>query len=87
MIIRDLLPINIVNGKSFQELLSFIEPGYHLPSHMHFTYLIEQKYTAVKQRIRDILQEQAEFIVITADLRTNVATESYLTVTYHFLNK
>ena len=33
------------------------------------------------------MQEQAEFLAITADLWTSVATESYLTVTYHFLNK
>ena len=44
-------------------------------------------YTAVKQRIRDVLQEQAEFIATTADLWTSAATESYLMVTYHFLNK
>ena len=87
MIIKDLRPINIVNGKGFQELISFLEPGYRLPSHTHFTSLIERKYTVVKQTIRDVLQEQVEFIAITADLWTSVATESYLTVTYHFLNK
>ena len=69
-------PINIINGKGFQELLSFLEPGYRLPSHTHFTYLIEQKYTAVKQRICDVLQKQAEFIEITADLWNSVAIES-----------
>ena len=87
MIIKDLRPINIVSGNGFQELLSFLELGYRLPSYMHFTHLIERKYTSIKQRIRELLQEQAEFTAITADLWTSVATESYLTVTYHFLSE
>ena len=61
MRIKDLRPISIVTGKGSQELISFLELGYCLPSHMHLTYLIERKYTAVKQRICDVLQEQAEF--------------------------
>ena len=68
MIIKDLRPINIVNGKGFLGVISFLEPGYRLPAHTHFISLIERKYTAVKQRIHDVLQEQAEFIAITADL-------------------
>ena len=49
IIIKDLHPFNIVNGKGFQEPISFLELGYRLPSHTHYPYLIEQKYTAVKQ--------------------------------------
>lgn len=54
VIIKDLRPINIVSGQGFQELISFLEPGYRLPSHTHFTNLIERKYASVKQRIRDV---------------------------------
>ena len=54
---------------------------------MHFTYLTERKYTPVKQRIRNVLQEQTGFTATTAYLWTSVATESDLMVTYHFLNK
>jgi len=32
------------------------------------------------------LQEHAEFTAITTDLWTNVATENYLTVTFHYLD-
>ena len=87
MIIKDLRPINIISGHGFQELISFLEPRYHLSSHTHFTHLIERKCTSVKQRIWDLLHEQAEFTAVTADLWTSVATESYLTVTYHYLNE
>ena len=84
---KDLRPINTVSGKGFQELMAFLEPGDHLPSSTHFTHLIERKYISVKQRIRNLLQEQAEFTAITADLWTSIATESYLTVTFHYLNE
>ena len=67
--------------------MAFLEPGYRLPSSTHFTHLIERKYISVKQRIRNLLQEQAEFTVITTDLWTSIATESYLTVTFHYLNE
>ena len=80
VIIKDLRPISIVSGQGFQELISFLEPGYRLPSHMHFTNLIERKYASVKQKLRGILQEQAKFAAITADLWTSIATESFLTV-------
>ena len=45
-----------------------------VPSNTHFMHLIEQKYTFSKQRIRNLLQEQAEFTAITADLWTPRAT-------------
>ena len=67
--------------------MAFLEPGYRLPSNTHFMHLIERKYTSVKQRIRNLLQEQAEFTAITADLWTSMATESYLTVTFHYLEQ
>ena len=81
MIIKDLHPISIVYGQGFQELISFLEPGYRVPSHTHITSLIEQNYASVKQRIRGVLHEHAKFTAITADLWTSVTTESFLTVT------
>ena len=35
MIIKDLCPINIINGKGFQELLSSFKLGYRLSSHTY----------------------------------------------------
>ena len=85
-IVKDLHPINLVAGKGFKDLMTYLEPGYHLPSATHFTHLIERKYDVVKERVRHILQEQAVYIAITADLWTSVATESYITVTFHYLD-
>lgn len=35
----------------------------------------------------EILHHHADFVVITADMWTSIATDSYLTVTAHYLNE
>ena len=37
MVARDLRPISVVEGTGFTNLLSFLEPGYKVPSHTHIT--------------------------------------------------
>ena len=44
VIIKDLRPISLVDGEGFQSLMSFVEPGYHLPSATYFTKEIGLKY-------------------------------------------
>ena len=87
MIIKDLRPISMVTGEGFQEFITYIEPEYCIPSATHFTHLIEQRYEAVKQKMREILQGCAVSVAITADVWTSTATDSYLTVTAHYLNE
>ena len=36
---RDLRPISTVDGKGFQQLLRFVEPGYNMPSRPYLTTL------------------------------------------------
>ena len=64
MIVKDLRPINVVNGKGFQELMAYLEPGYKLPSDTYFTNLIEKIYTFVKMNVIDILSKDVEFLSI-----------------------
>ena len=44
VIIKDLRLISLVDWEGFQSLMSFVEPGYHLPSATYFTKVIELKY-------------------------------------------
>jgi len=69
MIVRDLHPINIVNGEGFQQLIGFLEPEYRLSSATHITHLIENKYKAVKQKVHDVINDEADYIAITADIQ------------------
>ena len=36
VIVRDLRPVNIVNGDGFKALMAYLEPGYRLPSDRYF---------------------------------------------------
>ena len=84
MIVKDLRPISIVNGKGFQQLIRFLEPDYRLPLATHLTHLIENRYKVEKQKVHDIINSKSDYIAITADIWTRMATESYLTMTVHY---
>ena len=84
--LKDLCPVNLVTREVFKELMAYLEPSYRLPSATHFTHLIERKYDSVKEKVCLVLQQQATYIAITADLWISIATESYLTVTFHYLD-
>ena len=77
----------MVSGQGFRDLMAFMEPEYCLPSATHFTHLIERRYEVVKEEMRGILQDCADSVAITADIWTSIATDSYLTVTIHYLNE
>jgi len=87
VIIKDLRPINLVNGKGFQELIAYLEPGYRLPSDTHFTHLIERKHEVVKEKVCQVFQHKVNYVALTGDVWTSIATNSYLTVTAHYLDE
>ncbi len=49
MVARDLHPISIVEGDGFKNLLSYIEPGYTVPSHTHISSLCRRLYGTEKK--------------------------------------
>ena len=79
-------PINLVNRRGFQQLITYLEPGYRLPSDTHFTHLVECKYVAVKAEVCALLEHQIDCIAVTAgqfhekwNLRSNFKTSQILT--------
>ena len=87
MIVRNLRPLNTVNSAGFKALLSYLEPGYRLPSDQYFMGLIEQKYVNVRESVKLRLQQETAFVSITGDIWTSIATHAYLTLTVHFLSR
>lgn len=84
VIIKDLRPVNLVNGQGFQKLIAYLEPGYKLPSATHFTKVIEHKYEEIKQKLKNTMQE-VEGLSVTADLWCSMANDAYLSLTAHFI--
>lgn len=83
-IAKDLRPIAVVEGAGFRQLLDTIDPSYQVPSRKHLMSVLGNMQEDVRGKI---LQElaSAEFVSITTDFWTSIATESYLGVTVHFV--
>ncbi|MEW8546527.1 MAG: hAT transposon family protein [Candidatus Thiodiazotropha sp.] len=87
-LVLDLRPISSVESKSFRNILSKAEPRYSVPSRTYFKdTLIPKLYEKTKADIVKELKEAKGGVSITTDCWTSSATESYMTVTAHFVSK
>ena len=78
--------ISTVDGAGFQQLVHYMEPGYKLPSRPFLTNTCYKLYTSLKENLLEVLASPKVYVVITTDLWTSRAVESYLTITAHFIN-
>jgi hypothetical protein len=86
MVAQDLLPLSFVDGTGFKQLMQFVEPEYHVPSRMTITRQLEARYDECAKKIKDKLSNVAH-VSITTDGWTSNTTESYVTVTCHFIEQ
>ena len=73
MVAKDLRPAAIVDGEGFKRLLSYLEPGYVVPSSVHIMDVIAHKYTLAKEKLRRILAENTTKYSLTTDIWTSFA--------------
>ena len=66
--------------------MSFVEPGYHLPSATYFTKVIELKYQEAVAKVQLTLQG-ANNISVTSDMWTSLANDAYISLTTHYISK
>ncbi|XP_030760921.1 zinc finger BED domain-containing protein 1-like [Sitophilus oryzae] len=86
MIASDFQPFNIVNDTGFRIFVNLMDPRDVLPS--KFTIrekIMKQIYDDSHQMLKDILKN-VKYVAITSDSWSSRATESYLTVTCHFVS-
>ena len=83
MIAMDMKPIQMVEGEGFRSLMSYLEPGYTIPSRKHFTSTIQHKHILRKEKLKMKMKEEALSIALTTDIWTSIA---YMTVTVHYLD-
>ncbi len=84
MVVRDLRPINIVEGDGFTRLLNFLEPYYKVPSHTHITKVCRDLYTEQKEKLKEDI-EKCGHVALTSDIWTSSAVDGYITLTAHFI--
>ena len=85
MIAIDMQPATIVEDTGFQSLVRLLDSRYQLPSRRHIMRsLLPDMYTTRAGEIkRELLQ--ISHVALTSDLWTSRTTESYLTITCHFV--
>lgn len=85
MVETDMLPISAVEGKGFHELIKFLEPEYTMASRRTVTRRIETHY---EQRAQELLEEltMADKVAITTDCWSALTSESYITITCHYIS-
>lgn len=86
MVVKDILPISVVCGEGFQELLTFIEQNYDIPSRATITRRIKTCFEERKISLKTQLS-RTKFVALTTDCWTALTTESYITVTCHYIDE
>ncbi|XP_060759497.1 E3 SUMO-protein ligase ZBED1-like [Neoarius graeffei] len=90
MLVTDMRPMSMVDDEGFREMIKQFNPEYHdnyLPGRSHFTTLMEKKYDATFEKVKETLRGVKSSLTLTADVWTSRATESYLGVSCHFLSE
>ncbi|KAK0151805.1 Zinc finger BED domain-containing protein 1 [Merluccius polli] len=80
----DMLPISIVEGEGFGNLMNIMEPAYNIPSRRTVIRLIEMQYEERKEELFKSLAT-AESVALTTDCWTALTAESYITITCHYI--
>ncbi|KAL0202013.1 hypothetical protein M9458_000031 [Cirrhinus mrigala] len=81
----DMRPFSVVENDGFTHLLSVLEPRYQLPSRPHFSQnVLPQLYSEVRAKLVEDLSN-AKFIALTTDGWTSRATQSFMTITAHYI--
>lgn len=84
-IATDLRPFSIVESAGFKLLLSALEPRHQLPSRTYFSdNIIPELYKQTHEVMGKL--KSAEMVYLTTDGWISRATESYITITAHFID-
>ena len=84
MVARDLRPISLVAGDGFNNLMSYIEPGFTVPSQTHIATVCRRIYETEKDRLHCMISKCKHF-GLTIDIWTSGAIHGYMTV--HFVDE
>ncbi len=80
-----MVPISVVEGGGFRELINFIQPDYNIPSRAAITSRLEDRYENKKEELK-MAQSSVKKIALTMDCWTALTRESYITITCHYID-
>ena len=84
MLAQDMQPASIVEDAGFQSLVHLLDSRYLLPSRRTLTRQLPELYS---KRVCEIKQELSSIprVALTSDISISTTTQSYLTLTCHFI--
>ena len=85
VVARDMQPSTIVKDKGFNKLVHLLDPRYQLPSRRSLMRKIPARYDKVREEVKDELNH-ASAVCLTTDIWTSSISQSYMTVTCHFID-
>ena len=85
MVVKDYTPLNVVCSSGFKELMDTIVPAYSLPCRNTIRARIMSRYQNEKDQLTSDLAK-ATAVSLTTDTWTSNSTESYITVTEHYVD-
>ena len=86
MAARDLRPLSIVEGSGFKSLMSYVEPGYVVPSRTHIAAVCRRLYNTQREKLQETVSS-CESVALTTDIWTSAAVHGYMTLTVHFIGE
>ncbi|XP_038558743.1 E3 SUMO-protein ligase ZBED1-like [Micropterus salmoides] len=86
MIEKDMLPISVVSGEGFRELLAYTVHNYKMPSAGDITRLIEGHF---HEKMEELVMQlgRVEKVALTADFWTALPFQRYITVSCSFITE
>lgn len=85
MVVKDYVPLSIVQGQGFRNLMQINAPDYTVPARNTVRARIVKEYNEKKAILTSELVS-VKSVSITTDTWTSNSTESYITVTEHHIN-
>lgn len=86
MIEKDMLPVSLVNGDGFRELLAFTVQNYKIPSASEITRIIEGHFHEKVEELQVQLSKM-DNVALTADFWTALPSQKYITVSCSFITE
>ena len=87
MVIKNLIPIQIVECEAFWDLLSLIEPRYRMVSCNHIQRKLLPQFKSKVEKATMTMLKEAESCSVTIDIWSSCRMHVYLGVTCHFITR
>ncbi|CAB5127925.1 unnamed protein product [Rhizophagus irregularis] len=83
----DNLPINVIQGKSYQKMMTTLDPAFLIPSNKRIKKEIDTGYTNAIEELKILLGNTCESASLTTDLWIAKSKHGYIGVTLHWLSE